>query len=88
VHRAGAGGDQQRPSVVFFEQPRHRLGGRFVERIGAVAGPGFAFHIQRQHLAQQRVGGIAGPDALQIRRRYAQRKQRRGPPGGRQQVLG
>ena len=59
VHRAGSGGDQQRPAVILVQQARRAHGGALAQRIAAEAGGFDQFARARQHLPQQRVRRVA-----------------------------
>src|SRR5690606_16366829 len=77
MHGAGAGRDEQRPAVVLAHDPASRelaLG----EGVGREARDGERFVRRRQNLQQQRVTGIALPDAGNVRARHEQREVARG----------
>src|SRR3546814_11953733 len=59
VHRAAAGGHQQRAALVLVDHAVAGAGGRVDQRVGAEARHRPQLLVQRQHLAQQRVVGVA-----------------------------
>ena len=59
VHRAGAGGHEQRTATVFVEQTRCPACVGFLQRVAAASGRGLKFLGHRQHLTQQGIGRIA-----------------------------
>jgi hypothetical protein len=85
VHGAGPGGEQEHATRVLVQQARHHHGVVVPHRIVPVAGRVRAFGIERKHLAQQGVMGVARVHARQIAFGDAQAEVLRRAAGGRQQ---
>jgi hypothetical protein len=60
---AGPGGDEQGAAGVLLEQAGLAPCGPVAYRVGGKAGRGAGFLVERQDLAEQRVGRVAGDDA-------------------------
>jgi hypothetical protein len=80
VDGAGSGGEHERPSGVFPDESRRGERRPLGERVGREAGDTTEFPPARQHLREQRVGGITPPDAPQKGPRDQQAEAARGSP--------
>ncbi|KAG1454063.1 hypothetical protein G6F57_015592 [Rhizopus arrhizus] len=74
IDRAAAGGDQQGAAAVLLDDPGGLFGRTITHRIEAESGGGAHFLVDWQHLAQQRVGGVARAHAGHEALRHAQRE--------------
>ncbi len=76
VDRAAAGGHQQGAPAVFLDDPGGLLGRAIADRVEAEPGDHPHLGVDRQHLAQQRVGRVAAAHARGEAARHPQRELR------------